>query len=73
MLIPELIDVAESLKIEGPRSYDKQSLIYKILDQQAINERPAEEILKKKEEEDIQEWVKEEVLVNQECHLRFFG
>ncbi len=32
-----------------------------------------EEISKRKEEADIPEWVKEEVLVNRECHLRFYG
>lgn len=36
MLIPELLDVAEDLKIENARSYDKQGLIYKILDIQAL-------------------------------------
>ncbi len=37
MLVPELIDVAEDLKINNPRTMDKQSLIYKILDQQALD------------------------------------
>ena len=37
MLVPELIDVAESMKIKNARSLDKQTLIYKILDNQAIN------------------------------------
>ncbi|HRO41608.1 MAG TPA: transcription termination factor Rho [Flavipsychrobacter sp.] len=37
MLVPELIDVAENLKINNARSLDKQSLIYKILDQQALD------------------------------------
>jgi len=36
MLVPELIDVAEHLHINNARSLDKQSLIYKILDQQAL-------------------------------------
>jgi len=36
MLVPELVDVAEKLKISSARSMDKQSLIYKILDQQAL-------------------------------------
>lgn len=36
MLIPELVDVAEHMKISDASSLDKQSLIYKILDQQAI-------------------------------------
>ncbi|MCD6062647.1 MAG: transcription termination factor Rho [Flavipsychrobacter sp.] len=37
MLVPELVDVAENMKIKNPRSLDKQTLIYKILDQQALN------------------------------------
>ncbi|HXS35167.1 MAG TPA: transcription termination factor Rho [Flavipsychrobacter sp.] len=37
MLVPELVDVAEDLKINNPRSLDKQTLIYKILDHQAID------------------------------------
>src|SRR5690348_4058680 len=36
MLVPELVDVAEKLKIVNARSLDKQALIYKILDQQAL-------------------------------------
>ena len=36
MLVPELVDVAENLKINNARSLDKQTLIYKILDQQAV-------------------------------------
>jgi transcription termination factor Rho len=42
MLVPELIDVAESMKIKNARSLDKQTLIYKILDNQAINAGGAE-------------------------------
>src|SRR6478609_4472125 len=37
MLVPELVDVAETMKISNPRKLDKQTLIYKILDQQALN------------------------------------
>ena len=37
MLVPELVDVAERMKIKNPRGLDKQTLIYKILDQQALN------------------------------------
>lgn len=37
MLVPELIDVAQHMKISDARTMDKQSLIYKILDQQALN------------------------------------
>jgi transcription termination factor Rho len=37
MLVPELLDVAENLKINNARTMDKQSLIYKILDQQALD------------------------------------
>ena len=36
MLVPELVDVAESLQIAGAKGLDKQTLIYKILDQQAM-------------------------------------
>ena len=36
MLVPELVDVAERLKIANIPSLDKQQLIYKILDQQAL-------------------------------------
>jgi transcription termination factor Rho len=37
MLIPELIDVAETLNIDNPRGLDKQALVYKILDKQAVS------------------------------------
>ena len=37
MLIPELVDVADTLDIQNAKSLDKQTLVYKILDQQAIN------------------------------------
>jgi len=37
MLVPELVDVAENLKISNARTLDKQTLIYKILDQQALD------------------------------------
>ncbi len=36
MLVPELKDVAEKLRVPGYEKLDKQELIYKILDQQAI-------------------------------------
>jgi len=36
MLVPELLDVAEQLKITGSKKMDKQELIYKILDKQAV-------------------------------------
>ena len=36
MLVPELLDVAEQLKIAGSKKMDKQQLIYKILDKQAV-------------------------------------
>jgi transcription termination factor Rho len=40
MLVPELVDVADSLNIEDPGSLDKQTLVYKILDHQALNPPP---------------------------------
>lgn len=36
MLVPELLDIAEQLKITGIKKLEKQDLIYKILDKQAI-------------------------------------
>ncbi len=36
MLVPELKEIANQLKIENFRSLDKQELIYKILDKQAV-------------------------------------
>ena len=38
MLVPELTDIAEELKITNVKKSDKQDLIYKILDKQAIME-----------------------------------
>lgn len=48
MLIPELIDVADTLKITNPGSLDKQALVYKILDQQALLNTPVAEKPKKR-------------------------
>ncbi len=36
MLLPELLDIAEQLNISGVKKLDKQQLIYRILDSQAI-------------------------------------
>jgi transcription termination factor Rho len=36
MLVPELLDIAEQLKIPNTKKLDKQELIYKILDKQAV-------------------------------------
>ncbi len=36
MLVPELLDIAEQLNIPDAKKLDKQSLIYQILDNQAI-------------------------------------
>jgi transcription termination factor Rho len=41
MLVPELLDIAESLKIDSARKLNKQDLIYKILDKQALTASPA--------------------------------
>jgi len=43
MLVPELLDIAEQLKITGAKKLDKQALVYKILDRQALtNDNKAE-------------------------------
>lgn len=36
MIVPELLDIAEQLKIPNAKKMDKQELVYKILDSQAI-------------------------------------
>jgi transcription termination factor Rho len=36
MLVPELLDIAEQLNIPNAKKLDKQEMIYKILDQQAV-------------------------------------
>src|SRR5262249_36250159 len=36
MIVPELLDIAEQLKIPNAKKMDKQELVYKILDGQAI-------------------------------------
>jgi transcription termination factor Rho len=36
MLVPELLDIAEPLKISNAKKLDKQALIYQILDKQAV-------------------------------------
>ncbi|MCU0321177.1 MAG: transcription termination factor Rho [Chitinophagaceae bacterium] len=43
MLLPELLDVAEQLNIANAKKLDKQEMIYKILDHQAIQESKATE------------------------------
>ena len=44
MLVPELLDIAEQLKITHAKKLEKQELIYKILDKQAVqnSEGPAQ-------------------------------
>ena len=36
MLVPELLDIAEQLKIPNAKKLSKQDLVYKILDGQAV-------------------------------------
>src|ERR1700722_8502459 len=36
MLVPELLDIAEQLKIPAAKKLSKQELVYKILDRQAV-------------------------------------
>ena len=43
MLVPELLDIAEQLKIKNPKKMEKQDLVYKILDSQAIADSKIEE------------------------------
>ncbi len=48
MLLPELQDIAEQLAIPGTKKLDKQGLIYKILDGQAVQASSAKDEPKKK-------------------------
>ncbi len=48
MLMPELLDIAEQLHIKGIKGLEKQDLIYKILDKQAIASSEKEDPNKKK-------------------------
>lgn len=41
MLVPELLDIAEQLKISNAKKLNKQDLIYKILDSQAVTDSKA--------------------------------
>jgi transcription termination factor Rho len=48
MLLPELLDIAEQLNITGAKKLDKQGLIYKILDSQAVQASEVKDDPKKK-------------------------
>ncbi|MBV9986874.1 MAG: transcription termination factor Rho [Chitinophagaceae bacterium] len=48
MLLPELLDIAEQLNISGAKKLDKQGLIYKILDSQAVQASEVKDDPKKK-------------------------
>lgn len=48
MLMPELLDMAEQLNIKGTKGLEKQDLIYKILDKQAISGAEKDDATKKK-------------------------
>ncbi|NCI47911.1 transcription termination factor Rho [Sediminibacterium soli] len=48
MLLPELLDIAEQLNISGAKKLDKQGLIYKILDNQAVQASETKDDSKKK-------------------------
>jgi len=48
MLLPELLDIAEQLNISGAKKLDKQGLIYKILDGQAVQASETKDDPKKK-------------------------
>ncbi len=46
MLVPELLDIAEKLKLTAYKKLDKQALIYKILDKQAVLNSKVKELAK---------------------------
>lgn len=43
MIVPELLDIASKLKVPNAKGMEKQELIYKILDAQALNPEPVKE------------------------------
>lgn len=49
MLLPELLDIAEELKINNAKKLEKQALIYKILDSQAVKASETKEAEPKKQ------------------------
>ena len=56
MILPELKEIAEQLQIKKYKSLDKQSLIHKILDAQALNPDTAREVAKSsKAEKEVSE------------------
>jgi len=50
MLVPELKDIADQMKLKNYKKLNKQELIYKILDTQAITDQPEDEEKPKKKE-----------------------
>ncbi len=46
MLVPELLDIAEQLKLSNAKKLDKQELVYKILDAQATKASETKEVKK---------------------------
>ena len=52
-LLPELKDIAKELKIKKAESLKKQDLIYKILDQQAIEATETKPVLKPEKEKNV--------------------
>jgi len=50
MLVPELKDIADQMQLKSYKKLNKQELIYKILDTQAITDQPEEEEKPKKKE-----------------------
>ncbi|MFM2138693.1 MAG: hypothetical protein RJA57_1000 [Bacteroidota bacterium] len=82
MLVPELLDIAEQLKIPNAKKLSKQDLVYKILDSQAIagskGARPADDGKRKRivktttsisSEEAVVESGDEETPTNKKTHM----
>jgi len=68
MLVPELKELAEELGLQGYKRLNKQELIYKILDEQALNKEDKAEEGKKevKKEEPVKEKVEAKEKVEEE-------
>ena len=66
-LLSELKEIAEELKIKNFKRAAKQDLVYKILDEQAINPEPAKQVKSKEEKSNAVEAKQEEKPVETEA------
>ena len=66
MLLPELKDIAEKMKVKGFKRLKKEDLVHAILDAQAVNPAAAKSISKTNEKEEKKAPVKRKRVVKKE-------